>query len=51
MNINISIYEEDKKTLEEIAEKEERSVARQVSFIIKKYFEDNNYTKKDEFEE
>ena len=48
MNINISMYEEDKKKLEEIAEKEERSLARQVSFIIKKYFEDDNNIEKEE---
>ena len=42
------MYEEDKKKLEEIAEKEERSLARQVSFIIKKYLEDNNHIKKEE---
>ena len=41
MNINVYLPEEHKKILEKIAEKEERSVARQVSFIVKKYLEDN----------
>ena len=48
MVINISLYEEDKKTLEALAEKEERSMARQISFIIKKYLEDNNHLERDD---
>ena len=46
ININISLTDEERRMLEEISEHDDRSIARQVSFIVRKYIRENTNIEK-----
>ncbi len=48
ININISLTDKERKKLEEIAEDEDRSLARHVSFIVRKYLKDQESKNKND---